>query len=404
MSTKNQKRTCPHCGERLVQIAPSGEEITPLMILFNPLSGPLLRLTTPWTCKSCKRVITKKDHVAPVVNAAEVCPSCGKRSFRPFRLGDAIVHSCTACGHRDYAPPQNEVPNRVAEIAALATQADTQTVAPLVDSLADPDPMVRRNSAVALGRTRDPSALHPLLGALKSPDAGLRASAAKALGILGDSTAAEAVEAMLQDESPEARSNAATALGELRSPQTVNGLISALKNGVGDVRVQAAHALGKIADPRAVEALTGVYQDAGNILPLRHAAADAVELTTGKRPKDPNAGCFIATAACGSESGEVLALRRFRDEFLLKTSLGAFLIRAYYMLAPPIAHCVRRVPCLRRAVAKSIVRPAARLATLRLSRSDSQNRGASRSTPNNSIERDVVKAADGLPSAVRAER
>lgn len=48
--------------------------------------------------------------------------------------------------------------------------------------------------------------------------------------------------------------------------------------------------------------------------------------------------CYIATAVYGSyDSPEVHILRRYRDENLVKSTIGRLFIRVYYRLSPPIA-------------------------------------------------------------------
>ncbi|MFO7973437.1 MAG: CFI-box-CTERM domain-containing protein [Candidatus Hydrogenedentota bacterium] len=57
--------------------------------------------------------------------------------------------------------------------------------------------------------------------------------------------------------------------------------------------------------------------------------------------------CFIATAAYGTASAEELAaLRRFRDEVLLQTTLGTAFVDLYYQVSPPFAAEVARHPAL----------------------------------------------------------
>lgn len=53
-------------------------------------------------------------------------------------------------------------------------------------------------------------------------------------------------------------------------------------------------------------------------------------------------GCYIATAVYGSyEAPEVIVLRKFRDEVLLKSIIGRIFVVTYYAVSPPIANWLR---------------------------------------------------------------
>jgi hypothetical protein len=69
-------------------------------------------------------------------------------------------------------------------------------------------------------------------------------------------------------------------------------------------------------------------------------------------------GCFIATAACGSDAAEeIKILREFRDEILLPNSLGAEFVSFYYNASPPIADFISKHDVLRVAVREGFVDP-----------------------------------------------
>jgi hypothetical protein len=53
-------------------------------------------------------------------------------------------------------------------------------------------------------------------------------------------------------------------------------------------------------------------------------------------------GCFIATVCYGADSDEVLVLKKFRDDFLLKYKIGEFFTDFYYKLSPIIARKIKR--------------------------------------------------------------
>jgi hypothetical protein len=61
-------------------------------------------------------------------------------------------------------------------------------------------------------------------------------------------------------------------------------------------------------------------------------------------------GCFIATELYGSESYEVLLLRAFRDQVLLRRQFGPGCVAVYYRVAPRIVLLMRRSTLARRTI------------------------------------------------------
>jgi uncharacterized protein YjbI with pentapeptide repeats len=73
--------------------------------------------------------------------------------------------------------------------------------------------------------------------------------------------------------------------------------------------------------------------------------------------------CFIATAAWGSEQADdVVHLRAYRDEILLRARAGRMFIATYEAVSPPLARFIARSAFARRLARSLIVRPARRLA------------------------------------------
>lgn len=69
-------------------------------------------------------------------------------------------------------------------------------------------------------------------------------------------------------------------------------------------------------------------------------------------------GCLIATACYGSYSApEVILLRNFRDEVLLKKLLGRAFVKLYYFVSPPVADFIARREGLKRLVRGALVEP-----------------------------------------------
>ncbi len=84
--------------------------------------------------------------------------------------------------------------------------------------------------------------------------------------------------------------------------------------------------------------------------------------------------CFIATAACGADTIEVLTLRNFRDQFLLTNSGGRVFVNIYERLSPPMAAIIDKSPILKRITRKLIVLPAYLIANRKLKSLSSRHR------------------------------
>ncbi len=79
-------------------------------------------------------------------------------------------------------------------------------------------------------------------------------------------------------------------------------------------------------------------------------------------PTPPTGGCFIATAAYGSNTAqEIDILREFRDSVMLSSRLGTELVAIYYKTSPAAAGFISRHECLRTLVRMSLVHPIVRI-------------------------------------------
>ena len=69
-------------------------------------------------------------------------------------------------------------------------------------------------------------------------------------------------------------------------------------------------------------------------------------------------GCFIATAAYGTPTAKQLdVLRAFRDEVLLKSTVGSRLVDLYYKVSPPIANFISEHNVVRTLVRELVIDP-----------------------------------------------
>lgn len=88
-----------------------------------------------------------------------------------------------------------------------------------------------------------------------------------------------------------------------------------------------------------------------------------------KSQKDKSGcGCFIATATMQSPDHiYVLTLKRYRDDVLLKNSLGRKFISYYYKYSPPIANIIEDKKLLRRLLIIFLIKPIYTIIKFRLS-------------------------------------
>jgi hypothetical protein len=68
--------------------------------------------------------------------------------------------------------------------------------------------------------------------------------------------------------------------------------------------------------------------------------------------------CFIATAAYGTETtAELDVLRDFRDQVLVKSTLGSRFVEVYYKTSPPVADFIAKSDFLRAIVREALIDP-----------------------------------------------
>jgi hypothetical protein len=71
-----------------------------------------------------------------------------------------------------------------------------------------------------------------------------------------------------------------------------------------------------------------------------------------------NGGCFVATACYGNyDAPEVLVLRQFKDDKLLKTSFGKAFVKIYYSVSPFFATLISKSDVLKKSVRQYLLEP-----------------------------------------------
>jgi HEAT repeat protein len=195
-----------------------------------------------------------------------------------------------------------------------------QTLADLLEALADPDDATREEAAQALIAQPDPKATDPLVEALQDEYWAVRMYAGHALGKIGgprvievlipmlgdvikecrdgamddlvslgathpsDGSPIDRLVAALRDERWRVREGAARALGLIRDKRAVDGLIAALRDRDGAVRTVAAEALGRLGDPKAIKALMTLFKDSSKLV---RASATIALTQIGDATVDP---------------------------------------------------------------------------------------------------------------------
>ena len=92
--------------------------------------------------------------------------------------------------------------------------------------------------------------------------------------------------------------------------------------------------------------MTGIYNE------------DEIKQIIKQNPRlhSDKSGCFIATAVFDSVNAkEVMILRQWRDEIILKTKFGEIIVKNYYQYSPPIAKIIGRNSVLK-STAKAIIK------------------------------------------------
>ncbi|ANM30346.1 hypothetical protein ABI59_13350 [Acidobacteria bacterium Mor1] len=182
---------------------------------------------------------------------------------------------------------------RLREIAVGQT-GDDESLAFMLERLAEGSPEERLNAAYALGRSGRDEAIEPLIQAAQSDDVeNVRINAIEGLSELQAEERGQAFVDLLDDENPtvrrtalaklaspefadhvegvsrllqhedsETRSIAADALALMARQEAVPALIVATRDPEEEVRSRSAYALGKIRDPRGENALVAMLDDA----------------------------------------------------------------------------------------------------------------------------------------------
>ena len=168
---------------------------------------------------------------------------------------------------------------------ALGRIQTEEGIAPLRSLLRDPEGVVRREAAFALGQIglvfpADLEVTETLSSLSREKDPTLRGLAAEALGKMGGEKALGFLAVFTEDPDAGVRRQAATGLARLRAPAGVPALVGLLGDPSWEVRAAAAYGLGLVQGPLPVEPLRKAAKDKDPL--VRFAAYQGV-----RRRKEP---------------------------------------------------------------------------------------------------------------------
>jgi HEAT repeat protein len=192
-------------------------------------------------------------------------------------------------------------------VAMILGSMGKGAVAPLRELLRDPDPGVRKEAALSLGRLGwEPD------GALERANLFLLREEWEELVKLKKS-AVPVLISVLNDPDPHIRRNAVRTLGKIRDPKSFSRIAGVVEDGELDVRISAIEALGEMRDPRSIPLLVGLLEN--DYPQVRMEAAWALD-RIGWIPDDDSRRVVFLIAK--EQWNEVLKLGRFAIPFLIR--------------------------------------------------------------------------------------
>lgn len=228
-----------------------------------------------------------------------------------------------------YAAIQDAAKEALVGFGAIAVE-------PLIASLTNNDPGVRKYSVLALGEIKDDRAVEPLIAALNDEDYYVRLEVPMVLAGFSDSRVVDPLIKTLEDKKwAQVRIKAVDALAALKDPRAVEPLIAALRDEDPYVVSQSASALATIHDERSIEPLLAILNNENEIIQIVVAKAisefddprvtEALTLALNNEDLATIAGAYqfyIQRGESGSEAILIKALDQFGDKSMAEDFLN----------------------------------------------------------------------------------
>ncbi|HET7697573.1 MAG TPA: HEAT repeat domain-containing protein [Vicinamibacterales bacterium] len=169
--------------------------------------------------------------------------------------------------HRDF--------NVLSSALQLLAASELDLTGPLVTLMADPDPGLRMQAALALGERQTAGAVEALMAALQDPDINVRFHAIEALGRMRAGDAVDALADLAESDDFFLVFPAVDALARIHDARVVPRLIPLLRRP--DITQPVADALGELGGAEAVAPLAAVVNETGHAAPVARALARIYE-------------------------------------------------------------------------------------------------------------------------------
>ncbi|MFC2076777.1 HEAT repeat domain-containing protein, partial [candidate division KSB1 bacterium] len=173
----------------------------------------------------------------------------------------------------------------IGALAKIGAVEATRALAQVINK--DPEPTVRREAAIALGKfgAGIKEAADALIRALTDKSRRVRAQAARAQGRLGDPKAVTPLIHALDDSYWSVRSNAFNSLVSL-GPVALPGLIEAFETLSGDTRLKVLEVIAEMGQPGAIEPLQGMLKPAEKDKEFREKVKKTIETLKMKEKEE----------------------------------------------------------------------------------------------------------------------
>jgi|Deesub1362A_J573_1020465.scaffolds.fasta_scaffold00004_23 HEAT repeat protein len=169
-------------------------------------------------------------------------------------------------------------------VEALSMLKDGLDIEEIMKGLHSENPVLRKNTALLLGRLALPEMVPALGFALKDDDVSVRQAVVKALSLIDTEDSMEYLIQALTDEVPEIRVSAALSLGARGREASVEHLCLLLEDSDDMVRVAASKALGMLGRKEAVPNLVKLLSDENGFVVT--SAIDAIGKLGGEEARE----------------------------------------------------------------------------------------------------------------------